>query len=229
MEESILSQVSGNNDDKKSYKSKKSKKKSKGSISEKSKNSSTSSLINFKSQSNQISLSKIKSDKQDTSLFKCPNRSTNIVFSNNNNDLELHQKFSIFLKGKKFKISNEFNAKNSKKFLEKKNKCLEKIVLSDIIENENEKNTEISSPTFKRKKSRRNSGQIAKTYCIIVSNYDDKTQDEKKYNYSVKHTPRKIKDLKKNKNLSKYFLNSEAKNQSQTLDFGFMSPKKKKI
>ena len=47
----------------------------------------------------------------------------------------------FFLKSKKFKISNEFDAKNSKKFLDKKDKYMQKIVLNDVIEN-NDKNDE---------------------------------------------------------------------------------------
>lgn len=37
-----------------------------------------------------------------------------------NYNKELINKFSTFLQTKKFKISNEFDAKNSKKFLDKK-------------------------------------------------------------------------------------------------------------
>ena len=48
---------------------------------------------------------------------------------------DLFEKFSEFLDKKKFKLSNNFDAKNSKKFLHKKDKCLERIILSDIIEN----------------------------------------------------------------------------------------------
>ena len=66
--------------------------------------------------------------------------SVNNIFSiKQNYKKDLFDKYSEFLDIKKFKISNNFDAKNSKKFLEKKNKCLEKIILSDKIENEKEK------------------------------------------------------------------------------------------
>ena len=47
-----------------------------------------------------------------------------------------------------------------------------------------------------------------KNYCIVVSDYDDASKDEININYSVKFESRKIDKIKKNKNLSKYFLNN---------------------
>ena len=130
--------------------------------------------------------------------------------------------YSEFLYAKKFKLSNEFDAKHSKKFLEQKDKYLERIILSDVIEadesytvqeatcptNENINN----SKSMKRRKS--NTQKNLKNYCIIISNYDDETSTKKQYNFSVRNTARKLNNsLKKNKNLSKYCSNKEAKKQ----------------
>ena len=130
--------------------------------------------------------------------------------------------YSEFLYAKKFKLSNEFDAKHSKKFLEQKDKYLERIILSDVIEadesytvqeatcptNENINN----SKSIKRRKS--NTQKNLKNYCIIISNYDDETSTKKQYNFSVRNTARKLNNsLKKNKNLSKYCSNKEAKKQ----------------
>ena len=80
-----------------------------------------------------------KLEKNEASLFK--DEKSQHVHSSDNYKKELHDKYSIFLKSKKFKISNEFDAKNSKKFLDKKDKYMQKIVLNDVIEN-NDKNDE---------------------------------------------------------------------------------------
>ena len=85
---------------------------------------------------------------------------------------DLFEKFSEFLDKKKFKLSNNFDAKNSKKFLHKKDKCLERIILSDIIENgDNNDNMEakVNEDKFKTQK------QINK-YFIVISNYDDEVK-----------------------------------------------------
>ena len=89
---------------------------------------------------------------------------------------DLFEKFSEFLDKKKFKISNNFDAKNSKKFLDKKDKCLERIILSDIIENgDNSNNKEVIDNkdkfTFQTQK------QINK-YFIVISNYDDEVKSK---------------------------------------------------
>ena len=47
---------------------------------------------------------------------------------------DLSEKFSEFLNKSKFKLSNHFDEKHAKKFLDKKDKCLKRIKLSDIIE-----------------------------------------------------------------------------------------------
>lgn len=88
------------------------------------------------------------------------NRSTNYK-------KELFKKFYYFLKKKKFKISKKFNAKNSQKFLEKKDKCLERIILSDIIENDNDLNYKKKYETQKN----------LNNYYIIVTNYDEELKN----------------------------------------------------
>lgn len=167
----------------------------------KNKNDYTNNLLNYKSQSNKNTNSSTKLEKQD-SLFK-DNLSSNY-------NKELINTFSTFLQTKKFKISNEFDAKNSKKFLDKKNKYLEKIILTDIIE-KNENNLKISdqiNQSRDRRKSGTHNNNNIKNYFIVVTNYDDETQNEKKYNFSVKPQARKLNNIKKNKNLSKYFSNN---------------------
>ena len=182
-------------DDYKKRKSVKSKDKRNG-------NSDVNNYMNYKSQSNKNTNSLHKLENQD-SFFK------DSLSSNYNK--ELINKFSIFLQTKKFKISNEFDAKNSKKFLDKKNKYLEKIILTDIID-KNENNLKEPEQTDKRlarrKSGTQNNNNNIKNYFIVVTNYDDETQNEKKYNFSVKPQARRINNLKKNKNLSKYLLNN---------------------
>ena len=101
----------------------------------------------------------------------------NIITIKQNYKKDLFDKYSEFLGMKKFKISNNFDAKNSKKFLEKKNKCLEKIILSDEIENEksersNDKDNSIDS-TFKHAKKKFRTQKSIQKYFIVVSNYDE--------------------------------------------------------
>ena len=83
---------------------------------------------------------------------------------------KLFKKFYYFLKKKKFKISSKFNAKNSQKFLEKKDKCLERIILSDIIENDND---------LDKNKKYKTEKQLNKYY-IIVTNYDEDLKKNQK-------------------------------------------------
>ena len=183
------------------------------------KNSKSKDYQNYKSQSNKNTISKVtKLEKNEASLFK--DEKSQHVYLSDNYKKELHDKYSIFLKSKKFKISNEFDAKNSKKFLDKKDKYMQKIVLNDIIEtndkDENNEKDENNTKVKGRRISRRKSGTLKnfENYCIIVSDYDDASKDEIKINYSVKFEPRKIDKIKKNKNLSKYFLNNN--NESKT-------------
>ena len=66
-------------------------------------------------------------------------KSNNLAILNSKYKKDLSEKFSEFLNKNKFKLSNNFDEKNSKKFLDKKDKCLERIIISDIIENDNPK------------------------------------------------------------------------------------------
>ena len=218
--ESKSSQVNG---EKKQSKRRKSKKNSITSDNNKKSEGEENIMNNYKSQSNKNTLlKKTKLEKQEISLFK-EQKSQNVHISSNYNK-ELYNKYSLFLQREKFKISNVFDAKNSKKFLEKKDKCLEKIILSDEIENNN-KNVNIVKEEpkpqgIKRKKSRRNSGtgthKDIKNYCIVISDYDDDSKNEIKFHYSVKHHPRKLENFKKNKNLGIYCLNNnETKSPSK--------------
>jgi hypothetical protein len=103
-------------------------------------------------------------------------QSHNLKILGPNYKKDLFEKFSEFLDKKKFKLSNNFDAKNSKKFLDKKDKCLERIILSDIIENDdNNDNTEATDneDKFKFKTQK----QINK-YIIVVSNYDDEVKNK---------------------------------------------------
>lgn len=94
---------------------------------------------------------------------------------------------------------------------------MEKIVLTDIIENNENKDSEQANKRGNRRKSgTQNNNSNIKNYFIVVTNYDDETQNEKKYNFSVKPQARKINNLKKNKNLSKYFSNNNNSPVSET-------------
>ena len=88
---------------------------------------------------------------------------------------DLFKKLSEFLDKRKFKLSNKFDEKHSKKFLDKKDKCLERIILSDIIENNvtKENNMESNSNKFGNKNN------FITKYYIIISNYDDELKDKK--------------------------------------------------
>ena len=164
---------------------------------------SNSRKKNKKSQSNIIlKINKLKIHEE--SLLK--KKSQKLPLSQYYNK-ELSNIYANFLKNKIFKISNIFDEKNSKKFLDKKDKCMQRIVLSDIID---EKNKDDPYEEEKAPKSSRKLGtqKNIKNYCIVISDYDNSSKIEAKYNYSVKIQPRKMDKLKKNNNLSKYFLNN---------------------
>ena len=78
----------------------------------------------------------------------------------------------MFLDKKKFKLSNNFDAKNSKKFLDKKDKYLSKIILSDEIENEKNNNDSLKKIS-KEKKSKFKTEKNVHQYFIVISNYDE--------------------------------------------------------
>ena len=136
-----------------------------------------------------------QSEKNENLSLKKESKSNYIDILDPNYKKELFEKFYNFLDKKKFKLSNNFNEKNSKKFLDKKNKCLERIILSDIIEDVNDKeeksnflglnNNDEEHIEFKTQKS-------PDKYFIIISNYDE----EKK----IKNTPKKKKRLNSSNN-----------------------------
>ena len=195
------------------------------------KSNDNSKSHNYKSQSNKNAILNVNQlDKNEVSLFK-DQKSQNIHLSVNYNK-DIYNKYSLFLQSKKFKISNEFDAKNSKKFLNKKDKYMKKMVLSDTIEKEeknkdnNEKEKKKDNNEKEKNLKPRRSGNYNNTsnFCIIVSDYDDASKDEVKYNYSVKLLPRKIDNMKKSKNLSTYFLNNHlAKTKTKKSESGHKS------
>ena len=164
--------------------------------------------INYISQYN--TLIKInKLEKSEESLLK-EKKSHKVPLSQYYNK-ELSKIYANFLKSKRNKISNQFDEKNAKKFLDKKDKCMQRIVLSEEIEEEKKDDF---NEKEKAPKSSRKSGvqKNIKNYCIVISDYDNSSKIEAKYNYTVKIQPRKIHKLKKNNNLSKYFLNNNESN-----------------
>jgi len=105
----------------------------------------------------------------------------NYVILNTKYKQDLFEKFYEFLNKNKFKISNNFDEKHSKKFLDKKDKCLERIIISDVIENENSKDNSVDKD-FKRRKTYGNKKSCEK-YFIVISNYDEEMK--------FKNTPKK--------------------------------------
>lgn len=99
-------------------------------------------------------------------------QSNNINILDPNYKKNLFEKFSLFLDKKKFKLSNNFDAKNSKKFLDKKDKYLSKIILSDEIENE-KNNDDSLKKISKDKKSKFKTEKNVHQYFIVISNYDE--------------------------------------------------------
>ena len=164
---------------------KKNKKKPKEHVNDSSK---TKNSYHHKYYSNKnTNLIKIHSfDYSDKMPFKKDCQSHNISTFDPNYKKELFEKFSLFLDKKKFKLSNNFDAKNSKKFLDKKDKYLSKIILSDIIENE-KTNDESLKEMDKGKHSKKFKTQKnVHQYFIVISNYDEdlknKNQNESSLN-----------------------------------------------
>ena len=103
----------------------------------------------------------------------------NITSLNSNYRKDLSEIFSLFLNKKKFKMSNDYDEKHSKKFLDKKNKCLEKIILSDVIENDKDKNNKKNSLYDITKKKFKTQKNVNKYY-IIITNYDEEVKNTNK-------------------------------------------------
>lgn len=85
----------------------------------------------------------------------------------------LYRKLPVFFDKNKFKLSNKYDAKNSKYFLKKKDKCLEKINLSDTIDTYEKK---CNSKT-KNKRKKNMTQKSLHHYYIIVSNYDEEIRN----------------------------------------------------
>jgi hypothetical protein len=123
--------------------------------------------------SNKNNLIKIHSfDYSEKSSSKKDCKSNNINILDPNYKKNLFEKFSLFLDKNKFKLSNNFDAKNSKKFLDKKDKYLSKIILSDEIENE-KNNDDSVKKISKGKKSKFKTQKNVHQYFIVISNYDE--------------------------------------------------------
>ena len=128
-------------------------------------------------------------------------RNKNVVILNTKYKKDLFEKFSEFLNKNKFKLSNNFDEKHSKKFLDKKDKCLERIIISDIIENEESKDNSVDK-NFKRRKTYGNKKSCEK-YFIVISNYDEEIK--------FKNTPKKrsVNMEKIIKNIEKSYLSNK--------------------
>ena len=121
---------------------------------------------------------------------------SNKLIINSEYKKNLSEKFYSFLNKNKFKLSNNFDAKNSKKFLNKKDKCLERIIISDIIEANDSKDNH-SLKNIKRRKTIGNK-KISNKYFIVITNYDE----DKKF----QNTPKK-----RSVNMEKIIKNIEEK------------------
>jgi hypothetical protein len=108
---------------------------------------------------------------------------------------DLYNKFMKFLNNKKFKISNKYDAKNAKKFLDTKNKCLERMILSDIIENTTDdfksknsfarySNNDYDSKSFLSNMNKRfRTEKSVNKYFIIITNYDEELKSKNYENF----------------------------------------------
>ena len=98
----------------------------------------------------------------------------NLCISNKKYRKDLFNKYCVFLDKKKFKLSNNFDEKHSKKFLVKKDKCLERIIISDEIENNN-KDLDLKKKKFSTQKNIHN-------YFIVILDYDEELKKNKSSN-----------------------------------------------
>ena len=109
------------------------------------------------------------------------------LFSNTNYKKNLYEIYSLFLGKNKFFLSNNFNKKNSKKFLEKKDKCLERIILPDLKEDNCLNDNYINSKKDYRKPRYSTQKNINK-YFIVITNYDDEQKNKNSLNNCSIHT-----------------------------------------
>ena len=146
----------------------------------KSKNKENSEIIECYSNQNNCLIGLDKLD--EISLIQKDSYSNNLVVLNEKYKKELNEKYSLLLDKKKFKLANNFDAKNSKKFLDKKDKCLEKIVLSDAIDDDSSTDNDCDSDK-KLKKNKYYTQKNLPNYIIIISDYDEEQQG--KYEFSI--------------------------------------------
>ena len=221
MEHENLSYISENSSVNISSNNSKTPKSNKSKKQKTNRNSKSKDFQNFTHKSNNALSKSAKLIKHEIPILETKNIHSDPYYK------ELYNKYINFLQNKKFRISNEFDAKNSKKFLDKKNKCMERIILSDIIDNnENDNNKKEKNEKESRRRSRRKSVKHDNNFCIIISDYDDATKDEIKLNYTVKFAPRKLDRIKKNNNLNKYFINNnESKTQNKFSELSKMDKK----
>ena len=96
---------------------------------------------------------------------------------------DLYEIYHHFLDKAKFKLSNAYDEKNSKKFLIKKDKYLKEIILSDVIENENKDSPNLLGSIKENVKFQ--SHKNIHKYFIVITDYD---QEKKSKN---SHAPKK--------------------------------------
>jgi hypothetical protein len=109
---------------------------------------------------------------------------------------DLNEKYHNFLDKAKFKLSNAFDEKNSKKFLNKKDKYLKEIILSDVIENENNNNSNLLGDIKENIKFQ--SHKNINNYFIVITDYDEEkksknTNHQKKSRFNMNGTRSKEK------------------------------------
>jgi hypothetical protein len=115
---------------------------------------------------------------------------------------DLNEKYHNFLDKAKFKLSNAFDEKNSKKFLNKKDKYLKEIILSDVIENENNNNSNLLGDI--KEKLKYPSHKNINNYFIIITDYDEEkksknTNQQRKSKFNRNGTSSKDKKKKVHK------------------------------
>ena len=115
---------------------------------------------------------------------------------------DLNEKYHNFLDKAKFKLSNAFDEKNSKKFLNKKDKYLKEIILSDVIENENNNNSNLLGDI--KEKLKYPSHKNINKYFIIITDYDEEkksknTNQQRKSKFNRNGTSSKDKKKKVHK------------------------------
>lgn len=177
--------------DNKTMKKKRSIKKDRGNHKTKSKKKNYN---NYKSFSN----SNLKQNKNTKIYHEKDIKSNNLSIIDPDYKIKLFNKIYEFLNKKKFKLSNNFDAKNSKKFLAKKDKCLERIILPDLIEtkdNSDENSKKLNKKNLfdnlDKKKKKLKSQSNMNNYFIVISNYDEDLKNKslsKKSVYRVKTT-----------------------------------------